>query len=117
MTHSEKQRMIHVRLDRKVHKELRKVAAEYDVSIQEIVSGAVEKQVEALETEISIQREGDSYKLEITESIDVGTGSELSEESVSKDVSIAGRLTGIESAITMIAEQISTIRKMLASHE
>lgn len=109
--------MIHIRLDREVHKELRKAAAEYDVSIQEIVSTAVEKQVEAFETEISVEKEGDSYKLEITDSIEVGMGSGVYEKTVSTHASIANRLTEIESAVTVISERISEIKTMLAKHE
>lgn len=49
MTSEEKKRMIHIRISDEIHKELRKAAAEYDLTIQEIVSDAVEERVEAFE--------------------------------------------------------------------
>ena len=58
MTPEEKQRMIHIRIDGGTHKELRKVAAEYDLTLQEIVAEAVESRVQALEAEIMLKEKG-----------------------------------------------------------
>lgn len=38
-------RMIHIRLDEEVHKRLRIVAAEKDVSIQELVTSLIERDI------------------------------------------------------------------------
>ena len=46
MTERSEQRMIHIRIDRSVHRDLRRAAAEYDLTIQDIVSNAVEKTVD-----------------------------------------------------------------------
>jgi len=56
MSPDENQRMIHIRIDRGVHKELRKVAAEFDLTIQEIVSDAVEEKIEDREMELKLEK-------------------------------------------------------------
>lgn len=55
MSPEEKQRMIHIRIKDGVHRELRKVAAEYDLTIQDIVSGAVEETIEEKEIELKLE--------------------------------------------------------------
>jgi tetrahydromethanopterin S-methyltransferase subunit G len=55
MTEDEKQRMIHIRLGSGLHRDLRRAAAEYDVTRQEIVSKAVEERVHAIEAEIRLE--------------------------------------------------------------
>ncbi len=45
MTQGEKNRMIHIRLEEEVHKDLRKAAAEEDTSLQELVSRVVSRTV------------------------------------------------------------------------
>lgn len=55
MTSEEKQRMIHIRINNLVHRELRKVAAENDQTMQELVAEAVENKVEAREAELRIE--------------------------------------------------------------
>ena len=63
MTGKEEQRMIHIRIDRSVHRDLRLVAAEYDLTIQDIVAEAVEKRVDSFaEGDVPVQK---SYTLEI----------------------------------------------------
>ncbi len=70
MTNKEEQRLIHIRIDRNVHKDLRRVAAEYDLTIQDIVSGAVEKTVHRF-TETGELREI-SYSVEIDDNGEAG---------------------------------------------
>ncbi len=129
MSPEEKQRMLHIRLDRAVHKDLRKAAAEYDISIQEIVSDAVEKKVENLEAEIRkdrkkerLERKSRKYELKITDTIDCEPGEELETDIVGElntqaSSLIVGRLESIENAICRLSEQIDEIRNMLLSNE
>lgn len=56
MTPDESQRMIHIRINNAIHKELRKAAAEYDLTIQDIVSEAVAERVDAFEAEAKMER-------------------------------------------------------------
>ena len=70
MGSNDEQRMIHIRIDRNVHRDLRRAAAEYDLTIQDIVSGAVERTVEGfaetgelkeLSYTVEIQDEGEAF--------------------------------------------------------
>lgn len=57
-------RMIHIRIDNELHKELRKVAAEFDGTIQDIVARAVEERVEELRERILLEKEKELLELE-----------------------------------------------------
>ncbi len=121
MSPEEKKKMLHIRLDRSVHKDLRKAAAEYDISIQEIVSDAVEKRVEHLEAEIKLEEQRErldeksrKYELKITDTIEIDDDTDIEADSY---LSVTGRLESIENAIGKLSEQIEEIRNLLVNHE
>jgi predicted transcriptional regulator len=57
-------RMIHIRIDSDLHRELRKVAAEFDETIQDIAERAVEERVEILRSRMLVARERELLKKE-----------------------------------------------------
>ena len=131
MSPEEKKRMLHIRLDSEIHKDLRKAAAEYDISIQEIVADAAEKEVVHLETEIRLDRrrvkleekEAIEYKIEVAEKgegvvqqeIEVLTKSE--EQSTQSIGTVLERLEGIELAIFRLSEQVDKLKSLLVENE
>ena len=129
MSPEEKQRMVHIRLDSEVHRELRKAAAEYDITIQEIVSDAVEKRVENFDAEIRLERrqeelekKAEEYELNITGTIDTEYDSIVDRDS-GRDASLIAfslmgeQLNAIETAIRSLSEQIVELKSLLVSNE
>ncbi len=130
MNPEEKKRMLHIRLDREVHKDLRRAAVECDISLQEIVAEAVEKEVEHLEAQllldrkrVELERVAGKYELEIIEQVTTELkqereiNSEDEGQSVSSSGSIAERLEGIEHAILRLSEQIDELRNLLVESD
>ncbi len=129
MTLEEKQRMIHIRINNAVHKELRKVAAEYDLTIQEIVSNAVEEKVEALETQVRLEREQvklerkahelETMIMERIEPLQIEIEQEFAAEapnyteSSADKVSVMERLETIEREIETLVGEISKIHQLI----
>jgi hypothetical protein len=129
MTEDEKQRMIHIRLGSDLHRELRRAAAEYDVTLQEIVSKAVEDRVHAIEAEIRLEEKS----LELEEKARVveqrmeeiaesprpaegpgsrdGTGEAPGREEIS--VTVTARLDEIELKLERILVEISRMEQRM----
>ena len=138
-----KQRMLHIRIDRAIHKVLRKAAAEYDISIQEIVADAVEKKLEGLDTEIEmeakleelekkaqeyevkceeLEKKAREYELKISEEIETELDSSARdgrEEEIVLEytVSVNDRLGDIENSIAKISDAVEEIKNMLSENE
>ena len=127
MTPDEKERMIHIRINNELHKELRKAAAEYDLTMQDIVSEAVEKRIQALEeVEAGVELEMDrlekhSHELEIRiaerlESLGVETELEAVAEVLDDDEHtsfqnpVEKRLEAIEEKLDVLLNELSSIQ-------
>jgi hypothetical protein len=129
MTEEEKQRMIHIRLGSDLHRELRRAAAEYDVTLQEIVSKAVEDRVHAIEAEIrleekSLELEEKARELELRMQDRAGavrptrgpgsrdgTGEAPGREEIS--VTVTARLDEIELKLERILGEISRMEQRI----
>ena len=127
MTPDEKERMIHIRINNELHKELRKAAAEYDLTMQDIVSEAVEKRIQALEeVEAGVELEMDrlekhAHELEIRiaerlESLGVETELEAVAEVLDDDGHtsfqdpVEKRLEAIEEKLDVLLNKMSSIQ-------
>ena len=125
MSPEEKKRMLHIRLDSEIHKDLRKAAAEYDISIQEIVADAVEKEVVHLETEIRLDRrrvkleekEAIEYKIEVAEKGEGDIQQKIEGQSTQSIGTVIERLDCIELAIFKLSEQIDELKSLLGENE
>ncbi len=134
MSPEEKQRMIHIRIDNGVHKELRKVAAEYDLTIQEIVSGAVEETVEDHEIELQLERrreklerrherierramEIEKRRVDGREPITVEIESEFEVNDESQSDSLMAKLLKIEKSVDTISIQIEELKAVLGTRD
>lgn len=130
MSPEEKKRMLHIRLDSEIHKDLRKAAAEYDISIQEIVADAVEKEVELLETEVrlekrrsKLEKKAMEYELEIIERAETDLDREIepieqtTNVSTEMSASISDRLECVELAIFKMSQQIDEIKSLLVNND
>ena len=127
MTGEEKQRMIHIRIKEDIHKELRKAAAEYDLTIQEIVSEAVEERVEAFEEGLLLEREKELLKHEAellrSETRNVPGSMEISIEheiDTKDEVSAHGsslhkRLDSMQESIRQIQAELKEISRKLSN--
>jgi hypothetical protein len=129
MTPEEKQRMIHIRIGDGTHKELRKVAAEYDLTLQEIVAHAVEDRVQAMEAEIMLEEkekelERRARELELRLSGEIEPLHEEMEQeirirevalnkAVDIQVSVLERLDAIGDRIDQVMEEVSRLQKSM----
>ena len=127
MTPEEKERMIHIRIKNDVHKDLRKLAAEYDLTMQDIVSKAVENSIRNIEKiglgmEMQMEEfEKHAIKLEEQmkdklESLQVDLDQEKDSESYDDEfssfqVSIMEKLESIDEKIEMLLREVSGIKK------
>jgi len=124
----DKERMIHIRIKNAVHKDLRKLAAEYDLTMQDIVSEAVEKSIKNIE-EIGLGMELQMEKFEkhanqleeqmqerlesIQVDLDPGKDSDSYDEEFSSfQVSIMEKLESIEEKIEVLITKISGNKKI-----
>jgi hypothetical protein len=130
MTSEEKERMIHIRINNDLHKELRKAAAEYDLTMQDIVSEAVEKRIQSLEgveagveleierlekhareLEIRLQERLESLEVEIEEELDT-EGSDEGSNSIFES-SVEKRLESFGDKLEEILNRLSAIQQRL----
>ena len=129
MTGEEKQRMIHIRIKEDVHKELRKAAAEYDLTIQDIVSEAVEERVEAFEEGLLLEREKEllNYEAEllrsetqnVPESMEISIEHEIDtkDEVSAHGSSLHTRLDSVLKGIRQIQAELKEISRKLSENE
>ena len=108
MTTDEKERMIHIRLDEDVHKDLRKAAADEDTSMQKLVSKVVSRTVSGgkLVNIISVSDEVQNNKEQIiTISLD--------EEDDSKDLSLKDRMVVIERLLERLGAEVQKVKEVI----
>ena len=111
MTTDEKERMIHIRLDEDVHKDLRKAAADEDTSMQKLVSKVVSRTVSGgkLVNIISVSDEVQNKEQIITITLD--------EEDDSKDLSLNERLAVIERLLERLGTEVQKIKEVMVEEE
>ena len=107
MTTDEKERMIHIRLDEEVHKDLRKAAAEEDTSMQKLVSKVVSRTVSGgkLVNIISVSDEVQNKEQIITITLD--------EEDDSEDLSLKDRMVVIERLLERLGAEVQKIKEVI----
>ncbi len=107
MTTDEKERMIHIRLDEEVHKDLRKAAADEDTSMQKLVSKVVSRTVSGgkLVNVISVSGEVQNQEQIITISLD--------EEDDSKELTLKERLAVIERLLERLGTEVQKIKEAM----
>jgi uncharacterized protein (DUF3084 family) len=144
MTEEERQRMIHIRISGATHRELRKVAAENDQTMQELVVLAVERTVEETELlseveeiklkleekarkveerafeleERSVKIESRNRDLESREiELEVKLELELTGEPVSQPETLIDRIKRMEKLVSSLSSQLQCLKNDLADHE
>jgi uncharacterized protein (DUF3084 family) len=144
MTEEERQRMIHIRISGATHRELRKVAAENDQTMQELVVLAVERTVEETELlseveeiklkleekarkveerafeleERSVKIESRNRELESREiELEVKLELELTGEPVSQPETLIDRIKRMEKLVSSLSSQLQCLKNDLADHE
>jgi uncharacterized protein (DUF3084 family) len=146
MTEEERQRMIHIRISGATHRELRKVAAENDQTMQELVVLAVERTVEETELlseveEIKLKLEEKARKVEerafeleersvkiesrnrdlesreIELEVKLELELELTGEPVSQPETLIDRIKRMEKLVSSLSSQLQCLKNDLADHE
>gem|GEM_PF-4520603 len=142
MTEEEKQRMIHIRISGATHRELRKVAAEKDQTMQELVVTAVERTVEETELQSGVEkiklkleekaREIEERALELEErrveieyqsrelasrELELEVELELSGESAPGLETVIDRIKRMEKLVSSLSSQLLCLRNELVDHE
>lgn len=106
MVHDEKARMIHIRLDGEVHRDLRRAAAEEDTSLQELVARVVSRSVDG------------GRLLDVTCSADAPPGSahivSLSlEEDGLHEPTVGERLDRLEGLLDLLMREVRMLRDLV----
>lgn len=128
MPNDGEQRMIHIRIDSDVHRELRKVAAEFDVTIQDIVANAVEESVDALLSRVMMERERELLEREAQylEREKIAEEAELLQEEIQREMedheaafteyhdSVIKRLDDIHGKVEALMDGITRIQESLS---
>jgi len=111
MTTDEKERMIHIRLDEDVHKDLRKAAADEDTSMQKLVSKVVSRTVSGgkLVNIISVSDEVQNREQIITITLD--------DEDNSKELNLKERLVVVERLLERMGTEVQKIKELLVKEE
>jgi hypothetical protein len=107
MTHAEKARMIHIRLEDEVHRDLRRAAAEEDTSLQELVSRVVSRSVDG------------GRLLNVTCASDDPAGTtrivtlSLEEEADLPELTLRERLEVVETLLERLGREVRKLGEML----
>jgi len=111
MSAEEKDRMIHIRLDEEVHKDLRKAAAEEDTSMQKLVSKVVSQTVSG----------GKLVNIVSVSGVDAGQEQVISismaEEEQLTDLSLSERLAVLEKLLERMGIEVVKIREQIRNRD